>query len=268
MIGNFFQSLERHDVEYLLISGQATVLYGAATFSEDIDVWLNPVERNIDRLVVALRDCDARYYKLTPPITIPHLIRGHGFHFILPGSGRDQIYVDLMGKPPRVDSFAKAVETARWMETEWGEIHTIGIKPLVELKKTQRLEDYPIISRLALAWFDQPECGETEADPQIFAQRSPIDTGGRKGLIHAKARAVMEILRPLSLVGGISWVKARLVFHGITKTAPSAARKSMGGSREPLRHRRSRKILSWPKETVTIGVSGIRFLMLSRCRPI
>ena len=50
------------------------------------------------------------------------------------------------------------------METEWGAIRTIGIKPLVELKKTQRLEDYPIISKLALAWFDQPECAKTAAD--------------------------------------------------------------------------------------------------------
>ena len=44
MIANFFQSLERHGVEYLLISGQATVLYGAATFSEDIDLWISPTK--------------------------------------------------------------------------------------------------------------------------------------------------------------------------------------------------------------------------------
>lgn len=42
MIESFFQSLERHSVEYLLISGQATVLYGAATFSEDVDLWVKP----------------------------------------------------------------------------------------------------------------------------------------------------------------------------------------------------------------------------------
>jgi hypothetical protein len=34
MIASFFQSLEREGVAYLLISGQAAVLYGAATFSE------------------------------------------------------------------------------------------------------------------------------------------------------------------------------------------------------------------------------------------
>jgi len=37
MIASFFQSLETRCVAYLLISGQATVLYGAATFPEDMD---------------------------------------------------------------------------------------------------------------------------------------------------------------------------------------------------------------------------------------
>ena len=63
MIASFFQSLNARGVEYLLISGQATVLYGAATFSEDIDLWINPTEENRDRLVATLRDCAARYYK-------------------------------------------------------------------------------------------------------------------------------------------------------------------------------------------------------------
>jgi hypothetical protein len=164
MIANFFQSLDRNGVEYLLISGQATVLYGAATFSEDIDLWINPTEKNRDRFLSALRDCQARYYKLTPPLTIENLQHGHGFHFILPGGEAAEIYLDVMGNPPRVDSFTDSLATTRLMETEWGAIRTIGIKPLVELKKTQRLEDYPIISKLALAWFDQPECAKTTAD--------------------------------------------------------------------------------------------------------
>jgi hypothetical protein len=164
MIANFFQSLDRNGVEYLLISGQATVLYGAATFSEDIDLWINPTEKNCERFIEALCDCRARYYKLTPPLTVEHLQHGHGFHFILPGGDAGEIFLDVMGNPPRAGSFAGSLATARRMETEWGAIRTIGIKPLVELKKTQRLEDYPIISRLALAWFDQPECAKTAAD--------------------------------------------------------------------------------------------------------
>jgi hypothetical protein len=144
----------------LLISGQATVLYGAATFSEDIDLWINPTEANGNRFLPALHECCARFYKLTPPPTVENLRRGHGFHFILPG----EVFLDVMGRPPRVSSFAAAATTARRIETEWGAIQTIGIQPLVELKKTQRLEDYPIISKLALAWFGQPGCAGTDAD--------------------------------------------------------------------------------------------------------
>ena len=164
MIANFFQSLDRNGGEYLLISGQAAVLYGAATFSEDIDLWINPTETNRARFLASLRETQARYYKLTPPVTVEHLQQGHGFHFLLPGDDAGDVFLDVMGNPPRAGSFASAAATARSMETEWGAIPTIGIQPLVELKKTQRLEDYPIISRLALAWFDQPGCARTAAN--------------------------------------------------------------------------------------------------------
>jgi len=164
MIANFFQSLDRNGAEYLLISGQAAILYGAATFSEDIDLWINPTQENAGRFIAALRDSQARYYKLTPPLTVEYLQSGFGFHFILPDEGADELFLDVMGNPPRAGSFSDSLATARWMQTEWGAIRTVGIKPLVELKKTQRLEDYPVISRLALAWFDQPKCAETPAD--------------------------------------------------------------------------------------------------------
>jgi len=164
MIANFFQSLSDRGVEYLLISGQATVLYGAATFSEDIDLWINPTSENRDRFIASLRDCHGGFYKLTPELTVENLRRGHGFHFVLPSETEAGIFLDVMGQPPRVGSFATAASAARWMETEWGAVHTIGLKPLVELKKTQRLEDYPVISKLALAWFDQPECPQTPGD--------------------------------------------------------------------------------------------------------
>ena len=111
-----------------------------------------------------MRDRDAHYYKLTPPLTLENLRRGHGFHFTLPGSSKGEVFLDVMGNPPRVDPFSASTTSARQMETEWGVIPTIGLKALVELKKTQRLEDYPIISKLALAWFDQPECRKTADD--------------------------------------------------------------------------------------------------------
>jgi hypothetical protein len=54
MIQNFFRKLEELAVQYLLISGQASVLYGASTFSEDIDLWLAPTSLNLRRFTKAL----------------------------------------------------------------------------------------------------------------------------------------------------------------------------------------------------------------------
>jgi hypothetical protein len=74
---SFFRALERRRVRYLLISGQAAVLYGASTFSEDVDLWVAPVSGNWTRLLLALADRGARVYKLTPPITLAFARRGH-----------------------------------------------------------------------------------------------------------------------------------------------------------------------------------------------
>jgi len=59
---------------------------------------------------------------------------------------------------------ADALTHARTLDSEWSQLPTIGLQSLVDLKKTQRLEDYPIISKLAVAWFDQPECAKAAED--------------------------------------------------------------------------------------------------------
>jgi len=155
MIANFFRILTEQGVEYLLISGQATVLYGAATFSEDVDIWINPTAANTQRFLTALRACGARYYKLTPPVTVAHLLTGHGFHFLLPAADEPAVFLDVMGSPPRVGKFVAAAAAALWIDGPWGRLHVIGLAALIDLKKTQRLEDYPIISKLTLAWLRQ-----------------------------------------------------------------------------------------------------------------
>jgi hypothetical protein len=152
MIRSFFQSLDREGVAYLLISGQAAILYGAAAFSEDVDIWIKPTASNASALLKALRSQGARYYKLTPPLQAQYLRRGHGFHFCIPGA--PECYLDVLGKPPRVLDFDAAAAAATTMATAWGPIPTIGIKHLVSLKMTQRLGDYPVIGRLVLRYIE------------------------------------------------------------------------------------------------------------------
>lgn len=152
MTASFFRQLEQHQVDWLLVSGQASILYGAATFSEDIDLWVEPSAENLERCTRALRAAGARYYKLTPPFTAEFAARHHGFHFTLPDETEGvDAFLDVMGCPPRVGDFAAARTRARVFDTAWGALRTVGIVDLVELKKTQRPRDYPVISRLAVA---------------------------------------------------------------------------------------------------------------------
>lgn len=149
MIANFFQSLSAHEVQYLLISGQAAVLYGAAVFSEDIDIWISPLKENCVRLVESLAELGAKYYKLTPPVSPAYVERGHGFHFVV-GEEDDVFFLDVMGCPPRVPPFEQALRDSRVVSTDWGGVPTVGIRDLVEIKKTQRASDYPVIGQLVL----------------------------------------------------------------------------------------------------------------------
>lgn len=143
-----FQSFDRHNVDYLLISGQASVLYGAATFSEDLDLWVAPASANVARLRKALVAVGAAWYKLTPPLTRRYMLAGHGFHFIVPARPL-RIYLDVLGHPPRVGGFGEARKRSSKIASEWGRVPVVAIEDLVEMKKTKRLSDYEVITNLA-----------------------------------------------------------------------------------------------------------------------
>ncbi|MBI2933894.1 MAG: hypothetical protein HYY16_19795 [Planctomycetes bacterium] len=147
---SLFHAFSRRRVRYLLIGGQASVAYGAATFSQDLDVWIEPTPRNVRRFLTALSDLRARVHKLTPPLTPRIMKRGHGFHFVVPLAGESPLYLDAMGRPPRVSGFRSARRRSKSIETPWGSLPIVSIEDLVDLKKTNRPADYDVITRLAL----------------------------------------------------------------------------------------------------------------------
>lgn len=141
------RTLDASGLEYLLIGGQASIAYGAATFSEDVDLWIAPEQDNVGRLQAALAACGARFHKLTPALTPKHVLGGHGFHFVIPGRPLP-VYLDVMGRPPRVGTYRHAAARAGRLRTPWGDVPTVAIEDLVELKKTRRLSDYEVIANL------------------------------------------------------------------------------------------------------------------------
>ena len=149
-----FRGFERCGLKYLLISGQASVLYGAAMFSEDIDIWIRPTVANARQLLLALADQHARVHRLTPPLTLRNMNAGHGFHFVIPGAPLDT-YLDVMARPPRVGSFDAAMRRARRIRTDWGLLPVVHPADLVEIKKTRRLADFDIITNLVLLYLEE-----------------------------------------------------------------------------------------------------------------
>lgn len=156
MIKKFFLSLRQFYVQYMLISGQATVLYGAATFSEDIDIWVSPEVENWQKFIQVLQKLGARIYKVTPPLKPEFIKKGHGFHFEFPSTVEEpNWFLDVMGVVPRAGTFQKVWENAEFCPTGWGRIPVMGLRDLVEIKKTRRLEDYPIISNLVRCEYEK-----------------------------------------------------------------------------------------------------------------
>ncbi len=147
---DLFRSFNREGVRYLVISGQACVLYGAAHFSQDLDLWVEPTQSNLRRWMGALARLRARVHKLTPPIQIPLLEKGHGFHFVVPIPGQAPLYLDIMGQPPRVRGFRQSARLGENIESPLGLLPVVSIEDLVEIKKTNRPGDYDVITRLAL----------------------------------------------------------------------------------------------------------------------
>jgi len=144
-----FRAFRAHRVRYLVVGGQAAILYGASHFSQDLDLWIDPGGDNVRRFLDALQALHARVHKLTPPLIPAFLERGHGFHFIIP-LREGAVYLDVMGRPPRVGRFAGAWKRAEIMPTPWSRLPVVSIPDLVEMKKTNRPADYDVISRLAL----------------------------------------------------------------------------------------------------------------------
>jgi len=177
MIKRFFQRLNYLQVAYILISGQASVIHGAATFSEDIDLWVEPTLDNWYKFLKVLKDVNAKVYKLTPPISIELIKKGHGYHFQIP-SKTDKIgfwFLDVMGSVPRAGTFRDCLKNVVRIKTEWGELPVMGIRDLVELKKTRRLEDYPVISNLVRIEYENLSSKRIKNNDWIWILKNSFD---------------------------------------------------------------------------------------------
>lgn len=148
-IRTILASMRTRGVRYLLMGGQACVLYGAAEFSRDTDLAVLADADNLRRLTAALDDLGAAVIAV-PPFEGQYLARGHAVHFACAAAGG--MRVDVMARMRGVPPFAECWDRrSTYALPDLGEVEVLGLEDLVRCKKTRRDKDWPMVRRLVEA---------------------------------------------------------------------------------------------------------------------
>jgi hypothetical protein len=171
-IHKVLSTLSTHEVQYLLMGGQACVFYGAAEFSRDCDVVILCESRNLERLQAALGELDAKPIAV-PPLRPEYLERGHAVHFRCQAPEAAGIRVDVMSKMRCVAPFEELWARRTTLgDAVGGRIELISLSDLVAAKKTQRDKDWPMIRRLVEAHFSGHEHCATDEQIEFWLRES------------------------------------------------------------------------------------------------
>jgi hypothetical protein len=141
-------TLTTHQVRYLLMGGQACVLYGAAQFSRDTDLGVPLMAENHERLAAALTELQASCIAV-PPFDWEFLKRGHGLHFRCEHPEAIGQRIDVLAVMRGVAPFEELWERRTTVGVDDGlQIELMDLPDLVQAKKTQRDKDWPMIRLL------------------------------------------------------------------------------------------------------------------------
>ena len=105
-IQKVLSTLSTRQVRYLLMGGQACVLYGAAEFSRDCDIAILCERQHLALLQTALDEIDARTIAV-PPFELDYLLRGHAVHFRCQVPAVENTRLDVMARMRGVTGFDK-----------------------------------------------------------------------------------------------------------------------------------------------------------------
>lgn len=141
-------TLKKYHVESLLIGGQACIIYGAAEFSRDSDFVILSTRRNLECLQRTLDALKAELIDVAP-LELDYLDRGHACHFRCAVEGVENLRIDVISKLRGCDAFAKLWERKKTVALkDKGDIDVIGLRDLVQSKKTQRDKDWFMLKQL------------------------------------------------------------------------------------------------------------------------
>lgn len=132
-IAEILAVLDRHRVEYVVVGSGAAILHGAGYTSEDLDVVVAFSDENLERLVAALAELDARFYDLAGRTIRPDAVRlrENRINMLLTRLGRFDI---LRFIEPNRD-YGQLLERSEVLEVEGLQVRTVDLETLIEAKQ-------------------------------------------------------------------------------------------------------------------------------------
>lgn len=136
----FIESLNKHNVRYLLIGGYAVALHGHPRYTKDLDIWIWMDNTNATNLLNALKDFGFSSLQLTPEDFLkPDQIVQLGF---------PPNRIDLMTSPKGVE-FNTCYASREEIEIEGLKVNLIDLNNLkINKKATGRHQDLADLENL------------------------------------------------------------------------------------------------------------------------
>ena len=124
--------LGRHRVRFVVVGGVAAVLAGAPVSTFDLDIVHDRDPDNVDALIAALVELDARYRDPAGRILRPEAaaLRGPGHHLLMTAAGP----VDVLGSIVGDETYASLVLKAESVELDGAVLQILGLPALIESK--------------------------------------------------------------------------------------------------------------------------------------
>jgi len=127
------RALHAHEVEYLVVGGVCALLHGAPVTTFDLDLVHSRDERNVDRLLAALTDIEARYRPDRDPPIAPAAepLAGAGHHLLMTRFGP----LDLLGEVGVGLRYEDLVDDAVISTLPDMEVQIMSLRRLIEVKQ-------------------------------------------------------------------------------------------------------------------------------------
>lgn len=129
------RTLWKHEVEFVLIGGRAEQMMGSPRMTHDSDICYRRTGANLERLVAALRELDAKL-RLPHGQTIqldlhPQSLK-NGLNFTFTTRVGD---LDTLGEVEPIGKFDELLQTAEVYDVQGREVQTISLDDLIRVKR-------------------------------------------------------------------------------------------------------------------------------------